>query len=106
MNSINKQLAFIFPGQGSQKIGMLAEMNNQYPAISEYFRLASEVLDYDLWALVQEGEQEAINMTEVTQPLLLTASIALPFGIAGSEVVIVLPPLWRWLDIVWGNGVP
>ena len=77
MNNCNEQLAFIFPGQGSQKIGMLADMTEQFPLIIDYFNQASEVLGYDLWDLVQNGEQAAINMTEVTQPLLLTASIAL-----------------------------
>lgn len=71
------ELAFIFPGQGSQAIGMLADLDQQYPQIASCFNRASDVLGYDLWELLQNGEQTAINMTEVTQPLLLTASIAL-----------------------------
>ncbi|UTA46344.1 ACP S-malonyltransferase [Simiduia sp. 21SJ11W-1] len=71
------QLAFVFPGQGSQKIGMLADLAEQNPVIEETFAEASAVLGYDLWALVQEGAQEDINLTERTQPLLLTASVAI-----------------------------
>lgn len=70
-------LAFIFPGQGSQKIGMLAELAALYPQIGGTFAEASEVLGYDLWDLAQSGQQEDINLTERTQPLLLTASVAL-----------------------------
>ncbi len=69
--------AFVFPGQGSQKIGMLADIAAHYAEVETTFALASEVLGYDLWRLCQQGEQEAINQTEVTQPLLLTASTAL-----------------------------
>ncbi|WP_111640830.1 ACP S-malonyltransferase [Marinimicrobium alkaliphilum] len=69
-------LAFVFPGQGSQKIGMLADLAANYPVVTETFAEASEVLGYDLWDLVQNGDQDAINLTERTQPLLLTASVA------------------------------
>lgn len=71
------KLAFIFPGQGSQKVGMLAELAKEYAVIEETFTEASEVLGYDLWALVQAGPQEELNLTERTQPMLLTASVAL-----------------------------
>lgn len=71
-----KNLAFVFPGQGSQKISMLAELAAQYPIVTQTFAEASSVLGYDLWALVQNGTQEDINLTERTQPLLLTASVA------------------------------
>jgi [acyl-carrier-protein] S-malonyltransferase len=71
-----QNLAFVFPGQGSQKIGMLAEMAAEFPVVGRTFAEASEVLGYDLWALVQTGTQEEINLTERTQPLLLTASVA------------------------------
>lgn len=73
----NSSLAFVFPGQGSQKIGMLAELAQAYPIVKNTFAEASEVLGYDLWELVQSGTQEEINLTERTQPLLLTASVAL-----------------------------
>lgn len=69
--------AFVFPGQGSQKVGMLAELAAANPIIQATFEEASAVLGYDLWALSQEGPQEQLNMTENTQPLLLTASVAI-----------------------------
>ncbi len=74
---VNPQLAFVFPGQGSQKVGMLADIATQYPSVLETFAEASEALGYDVWALVQQGPQEQLNLTEITQPILLTASVAL-----------------------------
>lgn len=71
-----QNLAFVFPGQGSQKIGMLADLAANYPIVIQTFAEASQVLGYDLWDLVQNGAQEDINLTERTQPLLLTASVA------------------------------
>ena len=68
--------AFVFPGQGSQKIGMLAELASEFSIVEKTFAEASEVLGYDLWVLVQTGAQDEINLTERTQPLLLTASVA------------------------------
>lgn len=73
---MKNNLAFVFPGQGSQKIGMLAELAEKYPVVTETFAEASEVLGYDLWDLLQNGTQEEITLTERTQPLLLTASVA------------------------------
>ncbi len=74
---MNNNLAFVFPGQGSQKIGMLAEASDQFEQIKQTFDEASDALNYDMWDMVQNGEQEAINLTEYTQPILLTASVAL-----------------------------
>ncbi len=74
---MNQQLAFVFPGQGSQRVGMLADVAAAYPVVIETFAEASDALGYDLWDLVQNGEQEALNLTERTQPILLTASVAL-----------------------------
>ncbi|WP_078085858.1 ACP S-malonyltransferase [Microbulbifer mangrovi] len=73
----NPVLAFVFPGQGSQQIGMLAEAAEAFPEINATFSEASSVLGYDLWDLCQNGAQEDINLTERTQPLLLSASVAL-----------------------------
>jgi len=70
---MNKK-AFVFPGQGSQRVGMLIESEG---AISNTFSTASEVLGYDLWALIQHGPESQLNQTEFTQPALLTASVAL-----------------------------
>ncbi|WP_370978840.1 ACP S-malonyltransferase [Agaribacterium sp. ZY112] len=71
------KFALVFPGQGSQKVGMLAEFYDQFPCFSDAFKSASEVLGYDLWALIQEGPTEDLNLTENTQPALLTCSVAL-----------------------------
>ena len=69
--------AAVFPGQGSQKVGMLSELSKAYPLIEETFQSASGVLGYDLWKLVQEGPAGELTKTQNTQPALLTASIAL-----------------------------
>ncbi|MGE8043492.1 ACP S-malonyltransferase [Pseudomonas monteilii] len=74
---MSASLAFVFPGQGSQSLGMLAELADQHPLILETFKEASEALGYDLWALVQQGPEEQLNQTDKTQPAILTASIAL-----------------------------
>jgi [acyl-carrier-protein] S-malonyltransferase len=74
---MNSNLAFVFPGQGSQKIGMLAELASADPVVEQTFAEASEVLGYDAWKLVQEGEQDDINLTERTQPILLASSVAI-----------------------------
>jgi [acyl-carrier-protein] S-malonyltransferase len=69
--------AFVFPGQGSQSVGMLADVAAAEPLVGEAFAEASAVLDYDLWELVQSGPEDQLNRTEFTQPALLTASVAL-----------------------------
>lgn len=74
---INAQLAFVFPGQGSQKVGMLAALAAEYATIGATFAEASEVVGYDMWQLIQDGPQEQLNLTETTQPVLLTSSVAL-----------------------------
>lgn len=73
----NSSMAFVFPGQGSQKVGMLAEIAAAHPIIQQTFAEASEALGYDVWDMVQNGEQEQLNLTERTQPILLTSSVAL-----------------------------
>ncbi len=74
---IKNDLAFVFPGQGSQKPGMLAEMAQSSGLVAATFAQASDVLGYDLWALSQNGSPEELSQTEVTQPLLVAASTAL-----------------------------
>jgi [acyl-carrier-protein] S-malonyltransferase len=71
------QFAFVFPGQGSQAVGMLSDMAATHPVVEETFREASAALGYDLWTLVQQGPAEELNKTWQTQPALLTASVAL-----------------------------
>lgn len=69
-------LAFIFPGQGSQQLGMLSELAERYAVVRSTFEEASTALGYDLWHLVQEGPAEALNRTDITQPAILAASVA------------------------------
>lgn len=73
----NAKLAFVFPGQGSQSIGMLAALATQYPVVGSIYQEAAQVLGYDLWKLSQEGPETELNKTEKTQPALLAASVAL-----------------------------
>lgn len=74
---MSQTLAFVFPGQGSQQLGMLAELATEHPVIQQTFAEASEALGFDLWTMCQEGPEEALNSTENTQPALLTAGVAL-----------------------------
>ncbi|MDM8547507.1 ACP S-malonyltransferase [Candidatus Venteria ishoeyi] len=67
---------FIFPGQGSQAIAMLADLAANYPLVKQTFEEASEALQQDLWKLSQEGPKEALNQTDNTQPAMLSAGIA------------------------------
>jgi [acyl-carrier-protein] S-malonyltransferase len=69
-------LAFVFPGQGSQSIGMLSALAGSSPVVESVFAEASEVLGYDLWKRCQEGPEEALNQTECTQPAMLAAGVA------------------------------
>ena len=69
--------AFVFPGQGSQSVGMLSEVYDSYEIVRDTFREASYVLGYDLYALVSEGPAEELGKTFKTQPALLTSSVAL-----------------------------
>ncbi|QPB41830.1 ACP S-malonyltransferase [Rodentibacter haemolyticus] len=72
-----KKFAMVFPGQGSQTVGMLAELAGEYSVVTETFKQASDVLGYDLWNLVQQGPTEELNKTWQTQPALLAASVAI-----------------------------
>jgi [acyl-carrier-protein] S-malonyltransferase len=67
---------FIFPGQGSQHTGMMSELAELFPVVKETFNEAGAVLGYDLWALCQNGPAEELSLTHITQPAILTASIA------------------------------
>jgi len=69
-------LVAVFPGQGSQSVGMLAELAEGGPEVAETFSEASELLGYDLWHVIQNGPQERLNETLVTQPAMLTAGVA------------------------------
>lgn len=74
---MNSSLAFVFPGQGSQSVGMLADIAREFPEVEATFAEASQVLGYDLWKLAQGGPQEALDQTAHTQPALLAASYAI-----------------------------
>ncbi len=68
--------AFIFPGQGSQSVGMQDDLADGYEVVRETYEQASSVLGYDLWELVSEGDEQQLKQTAVTQPTLLTAGVA------------------------------
>lgn len=72
----NTSLAFVFPGQGSQSVGMLGKLAEQSSIVRATFDEASTVLGYDLWQLVSQGPAEDLNATERTQPAMLAAGIA------------------------------
>jgi len=74
---MSKKIAFVFPGQGSQAVGMLAEMAAVEPVIQQTFTAASDVLGYDLWQLVQDGPDSELNQTDKTQPVMLAAGVAM-----------------------------
>ena len=89
--------AFVFPGQGSQSVGMLASLAAAEPLVLETFAEASDVLGYDLWQLCQQGPEESLGATERTQPAMLTAGVAtwrvwrkhggaLPLAMAGHSL--------------------
>ncbi len=66
----------VYPGQGSQSVGMLAELAAAFPQVADTFAEASSVLGYDLWSLVQNGPEEQLNQTDRTQPAMLAAGVA------------------------------
>ena len=69
-------LALVFPGQGSQKIGMLNELSAAFPSVKDVYTEASTALDLDLWDIVTNGPEDKINSTEITQPIMLAAGVA------------------------------
>lgn len=73
---MNPTLAFVFPGQGSQSLGMLSELAAAHPQVRHTFDEASSACGVDLWSLSQQGPEEQLNQTQFTQPALLAASIA------------------------------
>lgn len=68
--------AFLFPGQGSQSVGMMSALADEFSQVEATFEEASAVLGYDLWAMVVNGPAEELNKTEVTQPAMLVSGIA------------------------------
>jgi len=86
-----KRLAFMFPGQGAQAVGMGRELYNKYPAAKEVFDTANEVLGFDLKSIIFEGPEETLKLTQYTQPAIFTTSVAAfrsftsLFDLAGNE---------------------
>ena len=78
-------LAFVFPGQGSQQLGMLADVAEQYPLIRQTFGEASDALGLDLWQLCQENEAE-LNKTEIRNLYYLLQ--VLPYGVCGKPLMV------------------
>ena len=76
MSSISPSLAFVFPGQGSQSVGMLADLAEAHPQVRATFDEASQGAAIDLWKLSAQGPEDQLNSTENTQPALLAASVA------------------------------
>lgn len=74
---MTKQLAFVFPGQGSQSVGMLNDLAAAFPLVADTFAEVSRVLERDLWSLVSEGPAQALDQTQNTQPAMLAAGVAL-----------------------------
>ena len=76
MNKQMKNWAFVFPGQGSQSLGMLSDLADSHGEVKQIFARASEVLEKDLWAIVTQGSEEDLNQTQNTQPAMLAAGVA------------------------------
>ncbi len=70
------RFAYVFPGQGSQSVGMMTSWEDHQPIVTDLYAEASETLGYDLWAVISEGPEARLNQTEVTQPAMLCAGVA------------------------------
>ena len=75
-STLSSTIAFVFPGQGSQSVGMLKDLAQGSTLVQETFAQASQVLGYDLWQLVQQGPDTELNKTHITQPAMLAAGVA------------------------------
>jgi [acyl-carrier-protein] S-malonyltransferase len=83
------KIALVFPGQGSQSVGMLGSLAESFAQVRETYQEVSDALDYDLWELVQKGPEEELNKTHITQPAMLAGDVA----------------VWRiWQDL--GGNIP
>ena len=75
-DNTDASLAIVFPGQGSQSVGMLSELAASFPLVNETFTQASDALGYDLWILTRDGPKDELNRTDRTQPAMLAAGVA------------------------------
>ena len=114
-------LAMVFPGQGSQAVGMQAELAEEFAEVLATYAEASEHLGYDLWELVQTGTTEQLAETVVTQPAMLTAGVAawrvwqssaarhhnnLPATALGSTRLLFAPGRWHFrMRSAWSKSV-
>ena len=69
--------AMVFPGQGSQSVGMLSDIAEEFTQVEMVYQEASDILGYDLWKLIQNGPEEELNKTHITQPAMLAGGIAM-----------------------------
>lgn len=103
-------LALVFPGQGSQSVGMLAELAGEFPQVEQTFAEASAALGYDLWQLVQNGPESELQLTAVTQPAMLTAGVAVwrAWLAAGGPQPMVMAghSLGEYSALVCAGGLP
>lgn len=76
MSEQNYNLAFVFPGQGSQSVGMMSKLAAEYALVKQTFEQASDALGFDLWSLVENGPDTDLNQTQNTQPAMLAAGVA------------------------------
>ena len=93
------KFGMVFPGQGSQHVGMLAELAAQHSIVHATFAEASNALGYDLWQLVQAGPAEQLSLTHITQPAILTSSVAI-WRVWQQQVISLLCLVLNYSDIV------
>ena len=99
-------LAFVFPGQGSQSVGMLAELGVVEPVVRATFAEACDVLGYDLWTLCQDGPEADLGATERTQPAMLAAGVAtwrVWVDRGGPRPVAMAHTRWAFVDFASGR---
>ena len=103
------RFAMVFPGQGSQSIGMLAALGAEFPEVTQTFKEASEALGFDLWDVCQNGPEDKLNTTQVTQPAMLTAGVAVWrvwCKLGGSTAAVMAGhSLGEYSALVCANGI-